>query len=57
MERIGVSAWDSPSTDTETLMTASYAIITCARQFGYNRNRATPHFDPVQNGSTGNAKI
>jgi len=28
-----------------------------SRQFGYNRNRALPHFDPAQNGSTGNAKI
>jgi hypothetical protein len=27
------------------------------RQFGYNRNRALPHFDPAQNGSTGNTKI
>src|SRR5215475_1527041 len=29
MERTGVSAWDSPLTDTETLMAANYASITC----------------------------
>jgi len=26
-------------------------------QYGYNRNLAAPHFDRVQNGSTGSAKI
>jgi hypothetical protein len=46
LEGIGVSATrHSPSIDTETLLAASYGIITGRGQFNYNRNDEAPHFD------------